>query len=357
MSFFDSFLSKQPILGVDIGTTSIKVAEVSKADGPPTLNNYGILETYGYLERFNEALQTSSLKLSEKNIAGYLKILLEHSRIRARTAIASIPAFLAFSTLIEAPTMSESEVRKFMEIQGKQYIPMPLSAVTIDWLKVGERRDESGEQKYQLLIVSIPNEQIEKYQNIFKASGLKLVSVEVEGMSIARSLSANLKEPALAIDIGSRSTSFSVVQNGFYKFGGQTDFSGGSLTQTIASGLSINPKRAEDLKKQRGLLGFGGEHELSTLIQPILDVIINEARRVIANYETSYQEKVASVILSGGGANLIGIKDYFNKNFGLPVSKGNPFSKISYPKILEPITKDTGPFLSVAIGLALKNFS
>src|SRR3989344_4607318 len=102
MSFFDSFLSKQPILGVDIGTTSIKVAEVSKADGPPTLNNYGILETYGYLERFNEALQTSSLKLSEKNIAGYLKILLEHSRIRARTAIASIPAFLAFSTLIEA---------------------------------------------------------------------------------------------------------------------------------------------------------------------------------------------------------------------------------------------------------------
>ena len=146
------------------------------------------------------------------------------------------------------------------------------------------------------------------------------------------------------------------MAGGFLKFSGQTDFSGGSLTQVIANGLGIGQRRAEDLKKQRGLTGFGGEHELSTLILPILDVIISEAKRVLGNYESSYGDKVTSIVLSGGGSFLVGIEDYFNQHSGLPTKKGNAFQAVSYPAVLEPIVKDTGPLLSVAIGLGMKGF-
>ena len=356
MSFLQSFLGSHNVLGVDIGTTSVKAVELSRTGDNLKLENYAILETYGYLERFNEALQTSSLKLSEKNITAYLKLLIRDAGFKAKTAVVSVPAFLVFSTLLEVPSMSEGEIRKFMDLQAKQYVPLPLEAVTLDWIKVGERRASDGEEKYQLLLVSIPNEQIQKYQKVFRGAGLKLTSIEIEGMSLARALGANIKEPALIIDIGSRSTSFSIVANGFLKFSGQTDFAGGSLTQTIANGLGISQRRAEDLKKQRGLLGFGGEHELSTLILPMLDVIINEAKRVVGSFEGSYEEKVTSIMLSGGGSNLIGIEDYFGKILNLPVSKVNPFPQIRYPEAFQPIVKETGPLLAVAIGLAMKGF-
>ena len=103
-------------------------------------------------------------------------------------------------------------------------------------------------------------------------------------------------------------------------------------------------------------MGFGGEHELSTLILPLLDVIISEAKRVVVSFETNYQEKVASVILSGGGSNLIGLEDYFSKHFGLPTRKANPFSQINYPPVLQAIAKTSGPLLAVAIGLGIKGF-
>ena len=216
MSFLKSILGTDQYLGVDIGTTSIKMAELVKIKEQLRLLNYGILETYGYLERFNEAIQTSSLKLSEKNTGAYLKLLLERAQIKTKSAIASVPAFLAYSTLIEPPVVSEGEIKKFMEYQAKQYIPLPLNQVTLDWIKVGERTDENGTQKFQILLVSIPNEQILKYQNIFHAAGLKLTTVEIEGMSLARVLSYGIKEPTLIIDIGSRSTGFSIVAGGVF---------------------------------------------------------------------------------------------------------------------------------------------
>jgi Tfp pilus assembly PilM family ATPase len=59
-----SLFGSNTYIGIDIGTTSIKVAEIKQAkNGKGILKNYGILETYNYLEQFNEALQTSSLKL------------------------------------------------------------------------------------------------------------------------------------------------------------------------------------------------------------------------------------------------------------------------------------------------------
>jgi type IV pilus assembly protein PilM len=356
-TFFSSlFKGAESYIGIDIGTTSIKVVEILHPPGgaKPMLRAYGWLETYGYLERFNNALQTSNLKLFEQEVAGYLRLLIGRIESKAEAAIASLPAFSAFSTLIELPMMSPADVGQTMAYQAKKFIPLPLSTVTIDWLKAGERVDESGNQLQQIFLISIPNEHIERHKNIFKAAGLKLVGIEVEGVSLARALTQGISQAVLIIDIGARSTSFSVAKEGYLKMAGQSDFAGGSITQSIASGLNVTPRRAEDLKKQRGLLVGAGEYELSTLILPMVDVIISEARRIKNNYESSYREQVERVILSGGGANLSGIDRYFQEQIGLPVELANPFKNLSYPGEIESVIKDIGPALSVVIGLGLK---
>jgi len=355
-NFANRFLPSRSFLGVDIGTTSIKIIELKKSGGGAEVANYAFLESYGYLERPNNAIQTSSLKILERQTIELLKIALKKSDPKSRDAVASIPAFAAFVTLLDLPKMPDEEMLKAMKFQAKQYIPLPISEVTIDWVRAGERRDEKGNVTQQILLISVPNEYIQKYKNIFQGAGLNLTALEIEGLSIARALTRDIEEPLLIIDIGARSTAFSVAKKGGLKIAGQIDFAGSSFTQTISSGLNIPLAKAEDLKKQRGLKGVGGEYELSTLMLPILDVIIKEARRVKEGYESKYGEPLKQVILAGGGANLLGISDYIQGEMGLPTKKANPFSRVKYGAKLDPLANDLGPEFAVAIGLGLRRF-
>ncbi|OGY63293.1 MAG: hypothetical protein A3I89_00020 [Candidatus Harrisonbacteria bacterium RIFCSPLOWO2_02_FULL_41_11] len=349
-----NFFGTKSYLGVDIGTTSIKLVELKKSKSAPELLNYGLLETYSHLERLNDAIQTSALKIDSRKTEELLKILLKNSGVKSRDAVASIPAFATFTSLLDMPIMPEKDMRQAMQFQAKQYVPLPISEVTIDWLAVGEHKDDKGILTRQILLISVPNEYIEIYKIIFRNTGLNLVALEIEGLSDARALTMDIDKLVLIINIGSRSTSFMIAKNGLMKAGGQTDFSGSSLTQTIASGLNIPVRKAEDLKKQRGLRGAGGEYELSTLMLPILDVIISEGQRLKDNYEQSSGEKIARIILSGGGANLIGIAAYIQNQTAIPTAAKNPFSQISYSSDIEPLIAELGPAFSVAVGLGLR---
>lgn len=346
MSLFGKIFSHKNFIGVDIGTTSIKVAQL-KSGKKPELQNYAVLENFSLLEKLSESIQAGSLKMLDKTTTESLKMATQNLDTKNSEVIASIQAFSAFVTLIELPLMSEEETTSAMQFQAKQYVLLPLNEITIDWVKVGEKIDVNGEKKQQVLLVSVPNEIINKYKNIFQAAGLNLVALEVEGLSLARALTLNSSEPTLITDIGSRSTSILIAQKGFLKFLTQTDFAGSSLTQNLSSGGKMGMAEAEELKRRAP--------QLSTLMLPIVDVIINEVRQVKDTFEKTYKERVEKVILTGGGANLAGLERYFAEKLGLPTSKGNAFSMIDYPKELEPLVEELNPLLAIAVGLALRN--
>ena len=201
------------------------------------------------MERLNDAIQTSSLKILEKDAVKLLKFLISQIKPKTNQVVASLPSFAAFITLLELPIMPDGDTAKAVIFQARQYIPLPVSEVTIDWLKVGEREDEEGIKKQQILLISVPNECIKSYQSIFKAAGLKLVALEIESFSLARALVGSDPTPTILVDIGGRSTNIAVVDQGFWKYNGRTDFSSGSLTQAIASSVGIDIRRAEELKK------------------------------------------------------------------------------------------------------------
>ena len=292
----------------------------------------------------------------EDETAKLLAELVKKSNFKTKEAVASIPSFSSFTTLIEMPIMSEVDMIKTMPFQIKQHIPLPIEEVAIDWIKIGEREDETG-KKQQILFISIPKEIIIKYQNIFKLAGLKLKALEIEGLALIRSLVANDPTPTLIVDIGARSTNIIISDSGFLKLNNFTDFAGASLTQAIANGLGISTRRAEELKKQKGLKTGGADFELSTLPQPYLDVIIKELIGAKNRYENNYKRKIERVIISGGGANLIGITEYFENQIGIPTVIGNSFLQVNYPSSIQLVSRELGPELAVAIGLGVKNLS
>ncbi|MBI4085378.1 MAG: type IV pilus assembly protein PilM [Candidatus Liptonbacteria bacterium] len=346
-------------LGVDIGTTSIKIAEVGQGENLPQLMNYCILEDKGSLLRANTAIQTSSLKLFENEVARLLKVAVEQMKPMTTEALASLPVFSAFTTILTFPEMSKKDLEKAISFGIKQYIPMPVPEVVIDWMKVGEYRDEKGFLLQQILLISVPQEQVKKYQRIFSEAGLRLAALEIESLSLLRALVGNDPTPTFIIDIGSRSTAIVITEGGTIRFSGQSDFGGASITQAVSSGLNINPLRAEELKRERGVGGTGPNYELSTIMMPFLDAIISEVKRVEANYKSQVpnSKKIERAVVSGGGANLAGLEKYFESSLGIPTVKAAPLSKFEYPAAVEPLAKELNSFLSVSLGLALREFT
>lgn len=352
------FSSDQKILGIDIGTASVKAVELRKSKKGIELVNYGILEAKGHLEKVNKAIQTSSLEIIDTDTAGIIRTLLENMGTSTKDVAASLPAFSAFTSLLEMPDMTVEETAQAMQYQAKSIVPMPINQVALDWIKVERRKNEQGNYQQRVLLIAIPKKQIQKYQNIFRQAGLNLRILEIETVSLARALTKGDKTLSLIVDIGARSTAFAIARGGMLMHSTQADFAGSSLTYALANGLSINMARAEELKKQKGLLGKGGDYDVSTLMLPYLDVIISEAKRVIEGYRKSHQGSVERIILSGGGANLLGVVERLADHFGYPAVVADPFGgKISYPQSAAPVLKNTAPALSVAVGLGERALS
>jgi type IV pilus assembly protein PilM len=354
--FFQRSISPS-YLGVDIGTTSIKVVEVRGGSKRPRVVNYGFLESSGYLSRANQALQTSSLKIFEADIGELLKTIVREMGARTNVALASLPPFSVFTTVLDFPQMEPGEVEKAMVYQARQYVPLPLSEVALDWLKVAEYQDDRGFVHQKILLISVPKEQIEKYQRMFKGAGLALRALEIESLSVARIFGGD-PTPTIVVDIGSRSTNIVFLEKGQIVWNAQSDFASASLTQALAASLGINPLRAEELKKERGIVGTGPNYELSTIMLPFLDAIISEVKKAQFVYAQQFPmaSKTERIILSGGGANLLGIEKYCEREFGMPVVKAAPFLHFEYAPEIEPLVAELNPMMSVALGLGLKEF-
>lgn len=352
-----NFFKGGSVLGVDIGTTSIHTVELSKKGDELRLANYGILRTTRYLNYSNQAIQTSSLKIVAKDAARLLDTLLREMRPHTRLAVASLPLFSSFVTVLDLPGLSPQETAKAVSFQSQQYIPLPPNEVSVEWKKIDEWETEKGQKLQRILLIGIPIEVIERHKEIFKTAGLRLAAMEVETFALVRAFSPFLSDaPTLLIDLGAESTGMAVVEKGNVMHVEQTDYSGVYLTKALSKSLDISMSRAEELKRRRGLSAVGPDSELSTLLLPFLDVIIQEARHVKDGYARKYKRDVQKVSIAGGGANLIGIEKYVASQMNLAVAHHPLLTGITYPPSIEPAVRGFENECATAFGLAKRYF-
>ncbi len=342
-------------LGVDIGTVSIKAVEVDMRSGKPSIVNYGMIESPDYLERVNGVIQTSSLSIADGDAPQMLKTLIAQMGTKTKEVVASIPSFAAFTSVIDLPAMTAEETAQAVPYQARSLVPLPMSDVTIDWTLIGQFEDRTGAKKQRVFLTSVPNEQINAHKAVFKKAGLNLKMLEVEGLSLARALNHITQEDVLALDIGAFTSTIAVAGQGALKYCVQTDFASNSLTQALAKGLGISVKRAEALKRQRGLTGMSGEYGLSTLMAPFIDVILNEGRKAKEIFEGG-GGKISKLVLSGGGGGMLGLADYAGRQLGIPAEEANPWNTVSYPPQFAPLFRSIAPRFAVAAGAGVKPF-
>lgn len=353
-----NFFRGGAVIGVDIGTTSIKALELKKKGDVFSVASYGLLETKDYLDHPNQAIQTSSLKLSPTDAAAALSLLMRDMKPASKLCVASLPSFTTFATTLDFPMLSPEETAKAVGFQAAQYVPLPLSEVSLEWRKVGEYADKDGGKHQRILLVAVPNDVVKAYEEVFKRAGLKLVALEPEAFAMARALQGSLTEaPTVVLDIGAVSSVISIVRAGDVQYVTQTDYSGVYLTQALSRSLEISMSRAEELKRRRGLAGTGAESELSTILLPFLDVIIQEVKRAKDSYEKLFGVKAEKLSIVGGGASLLGLERYVSAQTGFQIGHHSYTSGIAIPQGLVPVMKDLENRFALTYGLARRYFS
>ena len=341
-------------LGVDIGTTNIKIVELSSSGNEISLENYGVLETYSYLERPNAAIQSSYFKIVEEITSDLVKKLLATLKPKTRRSVISLPIFSSFVTVFEVPFHEEKEISRAIPFEAKKYIPLPLGELTIDWAIIGEPEAAAKNVGAKILLIAIPKELIQRYQKIAKDSGLDAVAFELESVALGRSLVGQEKSPVLILDIGSQSTNLAVIDNGYLVSNESLTTAGAEITHVLAQGLGISKERAEEFKRVKGFNVAPQETEVVNLMLPIIDYFGSEISRSMNIYKERTGRDIKKVMLAGGTANLPGLDGYLSQVLNLDVQRAWPFNHISYQQFLEPLLKEIGPSLSVATGLALR---
>ena len=344
-------------LGIDIGTSSIKVVQLKRSEGRYKLETYGELQTYGYLERLNDPFQTKNLQMLESQVAEMLRKITKEAGITTKKVALSIPIFSSFISVVDLSPMSEKELSRALVFESKRYIPVSLDEVKIDWEIIDKQPvDSKNLFKFRVLLVAVPKEVITKYLRITRNLGLEVLALELENFSYARSLVGNDLSAVCILDFGARSTSFTVVDKGFIQLSHSSDMAGTELTKALAYSMGIDFKRAEIYKKERGLdhKELEAGREIKEVILTLIDKLVFEIERAIESYESKTKRKVTKLILSGGSGNLFGLDEYLKNKLKIDVIPGNPWAKVVYPPIIEPALKEIAPKFAVAVGLAMR---
>jgi len=352
-------LSNKSSFGIDIGTQTIKISEVRKRGQSISIVNYSI-----WNDDLEEIIQDKQGKhsLSVEQIVKIIQVMTNSAQMTIQEAYVAIPAYLSFSATLSFPVMTEEELIKAVPLEAKQYIPVPLDSVQIDWMNLGLSADKS---KLNVLLIAIPNKVISRYIGVSEALNITIKGFELDTFSLLRSMHLPFKHTCI-IDMGARTSTISIVNpNKQLQIMQSFDLGGNHLTNAIASLKNISANEAEILKKKNGLTGQ--DQEVAKIIASILrDFISNELLRLINQYMEQTNMLVEEIVLVGGLSKMLGIKEYIKncidssdaRLIKLQLSVAIPHKNlgikgVSKPEDLVTIWND----LALSVGISLKGYS
>lgn len=348
------------MVGVDIGTSSIKIVEISRWGKGITLENYGEIQSvFIYQEPSvngsptGQAAKKDSNHLSTNFVARAVRGILDEARIKTRQVVFSIPDFSTFCTSFEMPAMPDNEIPGAIRFNAAQYITLPISEVTLDWkiISGNPASADKTKEKLKVFLAAIPNQIVQEYQNIAKAAGLELYALEGEAMGITRALTKNNKKTVCLLDIGVQSSTVNIVDNGFLRRSYSFNFYSSKLASAVASALGITQQEAEHIKNTEGILSK--RQGVSETLYLLIDPLLREVQGISAEFAQAERKPVEEMYIIGGTANLPGLKEYFAESLQKPVHVPNCFADLLYPPILEETLKDMSPGFAVSVGAAL----
>jgi len=335
------------MVGIDIGSKTIKLVELQKEGSSYSLTASGIVGYSG----------TSVDKMTDEKemalLGQIVKKLHSETGVSSKDVAISIPEPLAFTRTIKFPLLTDSEIASAVKWEAEQYIPIPISEAVIQHA-VLQRNENASPPGVLVLLVAAPKTVVEKYTKVIQFAGLNTIAVETELTALTRSL-APLDKTALLVDLGATSTNIAIANSGLLSFSRSIPIAGEAFTRAVSQGLGVTAQQAEEYKKTYGLEKVQLEGKVKGVLDPVLKLVVDEIKKAVSYYLSEEKgETPTALIVSGGTSGMPQIISMLTNLVGIEVLIGNPFAKIRVDPETAKKLAPYAPLYGVATGLALR---
>jgi type IV pilus assembly protein PilM len=325
-------------IGIDIGSYAIKIVELSREKDNLRIKNFAY-------EKVEDPGSKDSLMQAIKRAVDRANILNKEVNI----AVAGPSVVVRF---VELPRMSENELKAAIPFEAEKYIPFNIEEVVIDHQLLIPRLGE--ENKMLVLLVAAKKDLINERLSILNEAGLSVGILDVVSCANFNAFLMGRKrkkeEITALIDIGAKETDIDIIDEDALYFTRSIQLGGSDITKVLSDALSMDLNSAENIK-----INPGKTSEVSAIINPVLNNIIDEIRLSFSYYENQSGKSIEKVYLAGGSSKVINFREMFNENLGIEIVPWDPTEGMELdPTIDAQLITSIKDQLGVAVGLALR---
>jgi type IV pilus assembly protein PilM len=346
------------LLGLDIGTSAVRAAEVSLKSDPPTLVRFSSVALPRGAVDEGEVVDHGAVVAALKQLVG-------KGRFSVRRAALGIANQKVVVRQIDMPQMEEAELRGALQFQAQEHIPIPIEEAILDFPVIEEFEGSAGEPMMKVLLVAAQRDMVASFVSVAQDAGLDPAAVDLGPLANLRALGTTAPllgtpEGEVLIDIGAGLTNIVVHEQGKPRFVRILSMGGGDISDALSSTLGIDWEEAESVKARVGLMPESAPEpmeEAAKLIDQRATAFVDEVRGSIDYYLNQPKStRITTAILTGGASKLPGLVERLTAALHVPVEEGRPLSRVRIGEM--PNEPDELAHMSsvaaVAVGLAIR---
>ncbi len=333
-------------IGLDLGSHSIKCIELDLINKNPTLVNFSVLESDKLKLDFNKE-DSVNMYVSK------IKEFFSETNFKSREVNLSLPDTDVFVSVQVLPKMNPTELRNYISLQANDIFPENISNLTYDFKILGEKEG----QKLEVLVVGAKRDKVEKYINMVKRCDLTPKLIEARSISLSRVIAPlDNPNPVMVLDFGYNSSTLQISYKQTPRFIKSIAIGSNSFNRALVQNLNLSLIQADEFKKSYGMDPHVAEGRVYTYLKPLVDSYILDIKRSIVYFnEKNKGMDISEIYLSGGLANMPGLREYLEKNLNYKVEVFDIFSRIRVSSELKKYESELfhiSPLLTTAVGTA-----
>jgi type IV pilus assembly protein PilM len=341
---------KKNVIGLDIGTSSIKVVELSETNRGYRLVNCAMSPIPP------EAIVDGSL-MDSVVIVDTIRELIKSFKIKTKEVATSISGHSVIVKKISLPVITEDELAESIQWEAERYIPFDASDVNIDFQILGA--NEENDELMDVILVAAKKDIINDYLSVLLEAGLNPVIIDIDAFALENMYQTNyptkMGEIVGIVDIGANVMNINIMKDDISVFTRDVFKGGSSITEEMQKHLHVDYEEAEALKVG-SKIDDSKQKAIENILKTASDEFASEIGQSVDYFQKTVNQNIGKLYICGGCSKIEGLSKSIESQIGVAVSVVDPFQNIEITKRdlnLEYIN-DIGPLMAVGVGLALR---
>ena len=346
---FGSGKSK-PVIGLDLGSSSIKAVELRGGKQGFELVSFGV-------EPLAQDTVVDGAIMDAPLVAAGIGSIFDQQKVKTKNVATSVSGHSVIVKRVSLPLMTEEELYDRIQTEASQHIPFDIADVNLDYQLL-----ESVDTQMDVLLVAVKKDKILNHTNVLAQAGKTPTVVDIDAFALQNCFEVNYDpdpgQTVALLNVGASVMNINIVRGGVPLFTRDVSVGGNQYTDALQKELDLSFEDAERLKKGESIAGVA-EEQRGTILRSVSDILILEIQKTFDFFRaTASGENIQRIYVAGGTARVPGLMDLLREEFAMPVEELYPFRKIviNPGRHNEEQIRELAPRLAIAVGLALRSF-